>query len=115
MKEVDDLIESLKNGTENFVLTNEGDIDKILEIEITQLDNRHFKLSQTFLNNIIVSFLRINRKKMDTNTKSMPVSKPLLHKDLEDKPLKETWNYVNAITPNSKVSTTTKCNCIRKL
>ena len=57
MKEVDDFIKTLKNGPENFVLTKEGDIDKILGIEIIQLKDLQFKLFQTFLNNRIVSFL----------------------------------------------------------
>ena len=30
---------------------------------------------------------------MDTNAKSTPVGKPLLHKDLSGKLRKETWNY----------------------
>ena len=34
MKEINKFVESMKNGHENFVLTNEGDIDKILQIEI---------------------------------------------------------------------------------
>jgi len=115
MEEIDEFIESLKNGPENLLLTDEGDIDKFLRIEITQLNNRQFKLSQMFLNDRIVSFLRINKNKMDTNTKSTPVSKPLLHKHVEGKPHEETWNDVNAITPNSKVSTTIKCHRTRKL
>ena len=90
MKEIAEFVKSLKNGPENFVLTNEGDIDRILWIEITQLDDRQFKLSQTFLNDRIVSFLGIDKNKMDTNTKSTPVSKPLLHKVLEGKSHKET-------------------------
>ena len=57
MKEIDKFVESLKNSPENFVLTDEGDIDKFLGIEITQLDDRRFKLSQPFLINRIVSFL----------------------------------------------------------
>ena len=34
---------------------------------------------------------------MDTNKKSTPVGKPLLHKDLSGKPRKETWNYQTAV------------------
>ena len=30
---------------------------------------------------------------MDTNAKSTPFGKPLLHKDLYGKPRKEAWNY----------------------
>ena len=63
MKEVDDFVKTLKNGPENFVLTDEGDIDKILGIEIIQLNDLQFKLSQMFLYNRIASFLRINKHK----------------------------------------------------
>ena len=52
---------------------------------------------------------------MNTNTKSTPGSKPLLHKALEGKPHEETQNNVTAIKPNSKVSTTIKCNRTKKL
>ena len=34
---------------------------------------------------------------MDTNSKSTPIGKPLLHKDLFGKPRKETWNYQTAV------------------
>ena len=34
---------------------------------------------------------------MDTNAKSTPVGKPLLHKDLSGKPRKATWNYLTAL------------------
>ena len=34
---------------------------------------------------------------MDTNTKSTPVGKPLLHKDLSGKTRKEAWNYQMAV------------------
>ena len=35
----------MKNGNENFVLTDEGDINKFLGIEITQIDDKRFKIS----------------------------------------------------------------------
>ena len=99
MTEIDKFVESLKNGPEDFVLTDEGDIDKFLGIEITQLDDRRFKLAQPFLIDRIIAFLEIdaNDFEMDTNTKSTPVGKPLLHKDLEGKPRKATWNYRTAV------------------
>ena len=43
MKDIDAFIESMQNGTENFILTDEGDIDKLLGIEITQIDDKQFK------------------------------------------------------------------------
>ena len=44
MKSINNLITSLQNGQEKFILTDEGDINKFLGIEITQLDKQRFKL-----------------------------------------------------------------------
>ena len=54
IKEIDAFVTSMKEGNENFVLTDEGDIDKFLGIEITQLDKNRFKISQPYLIDIIV-------------------------------------------------------------
>ena len=82
-----------------FVLTEEGNINKFLGIEITQLDDKRFKISQPFLIDRIIYFLNIdtNYYGMDTNTKLTPVRKPLLHKNLSGKPRKENWNYQTAV------------------
>ena len=80
----------MKNGDENFVLTDEGDINKFLGIEITQFDDKIFKTSQPYLTDRIISFLKIdaNDHNVETNSKSTPVGKPLLHKYLLGKPRK---------------------------
>ena len=77
----------MKTGKENFVTTDEGNINKFLGIEITQFDDKRFKVSQPFLIDRIISFLNIdtNYYGMVTNTKPTPVGKPLLHKDLARK------------------------------
>ena len=49
----------MKNEGEYFVLTNEGDINKFLGIEITQLDDKIFKIFQPYLIDRIISFLEI--------------------------------------------------------
>ena len=88
-------VDSMKNGDENFVLTDEGDINKFLGVEITQLEDERFKISRPYLTDQIISFLDIdaNDHNVETNAKSTPVGKPLLHKDLSGKPRKEIWNY----------------------
>ena len=43
MDRIDSFAESMKTGKENFVLTDEGDINKFLRIEITQLDDKRFR------------------------------------------------------------------------
>ena len=89
----------MKNRDKNLVLNEEEDINKVLEIEITQLEDKIFKISQPYLTDRIISFLNIdaNDNNIETNTKSTPVGKPLLHKDLSGKPRKETWNYRTAV------------------
>ena len=96
---IDSFVESMKTGKDNFVLTDEGDINKFLGIKITQLDDKRFKVYQPFLIDPIVNFLNIdtNDYGMETNTKPTPVGKPLLHKYLAGKPHKEDWNYRTAV------------------
>ena len=92
-------VDSMKNGDKNFVLTDKEDTNKLLGIEITQLDDKIFKISQPYLTDRIRSFLNIdaNDHNVDTNAKSTPVGKHLLQKDLSGKPRKETWNYRTAV------------------
>ena len=95
MDNIDSFVKSMKNGPEKFILTDEGDIDKFLGIEITHLDDKRFKIAQPFLIDRIVSLLNLNQNDFgfETNTKATPVGKPLLNKDLAGKPRKESWNY----------------------
>ena len=46
---VTSLIESLNNGPENYVLTDEGDISNYLGVEIDKSSDGTFKLSQSNL------------------------------------------------------------------
>jgi hypothetical protein len=61
MKDIDTFVNSMKEGDENFILTDEGDIDKFLGIEITQLDDNRFKISLPYLIDRIVSLLELNQ------------------------------------------------------
>ena len=55
------IFKSMKKGNENFVLTDEGDINKCLVIETTQLGEKRLKISQPFLIDLIISFLNIDK------------------------------------------------------
>ncbi len=83
---IDYLIHSLQHGEEQYILTEEGTLDKFLGININKLNNNRFKLSQPFLIERIINFVE-SECKTDVNIKTMPnpVGKPLLHKDLEGK------------------------------
>jgi hypothetical protein len=54
---INKLIQSLHKGDENFVLQDEGSIDKYLGIEIKQLDDSSFELTQSFLIKRVTKFL----------------------------------------------------------
>ena len=72
MENINCFVDSMNNGDENFVLTDEGDINKFLGIEITQLDEKRFKISQPYLTDRIIYFLKIdaNDHNVETNAKS---------------------------------------------
>ena len=46
---IDNLIKSMHGGKEKFVFTDEGSIDKYLGVDIHQLDNEIFEMTQPFL------------------------------------------------------------------
>ena len=52
----------MKNVPEKFVLTDEGDINKFLGIEIKHINEKRFKVSQTFLIGEIISVLNIDTR-----------------------------------------------------
>ena len=56
---IESLIPSLHDGKKNFVVQDEGSIDKYLGVSITQLDDASFELTQPFLIERISIFLCI--------------------------------------------------------
>ena len=99
MKDIDGLVESMKSGGKKFVFTDEGDINKSWDIEITQLYDKIFKIFQPFLIDRITTFLNIdmNYYSMNTNTRSTHVVKPLLSRELFVKQQKESCNYQTSV------------------
>ena len=85
----------MHDGPENFELTDEGDVNKFLGIEITRFDSSSFELSQPFLIDRLLQFLGLcnNSFETDANSLSTPVAKGLLHCDLVGKPRKYKWKY----------------------
>ncbi len=81
----------LHDGTENFILQDEGSIDKYFGVSISQLDDKSFDLTQPFLVECITAFLGFDKGR--TNKQDTPVGKPLLNKDLNGVPRKYTWEY----------------------
>ena len=99
ISKIDRIIQSLKDGNKDFVMTDKGDIDRFIGIKIMHLGEKRFNISQPLLINRIIYLLNIdtNTYGMDTNTKSTPVVKPLLHKDLQGNLQKEKWEYRTAV------------------
>ena len=91
MQNIDAFVKSMEVGPKTFMLIDEADIDKFLGIKINHLDEKIFKISQTFLIDRIISFLNIDTNDfgLGTNSKSTPVGKTLLKKDLSGKTRKK--------------------------
>jgi hypothetical protein len=49
MKDINNFVKSMKDGPKVYVLTDEGDINKFLGIEIKEITSNKFELSQPFL------------------------------------------------------------------
>jgi hypothetical protein len=92
---IEQLITSLHDGTENFILQDKGSIDKFLGVNIEQLNYLSFHLTQPFLIECISAFPGIDNG--CTNEQDTPVGKPLHNKDLNGVPCKYMWEYCGAI------------------
>ena len=89
-KKIDELIQALHGGNENFDFTDKGSIDKYLGVEIKQLGKDSFKISKPCLIKRGLALLGIEQN--TTNEKLTPVGKPLLNKDLNGELRKYKWN-----------------------
>ena len=92
--QINALIQSPHKEDENFILQDEGTIDKYLGVDIRQQDASAFELTQPFLIKRITKFLGIDNGK--TNERLTLVGKPL-NKDLDGVPHKHDWEYQGAI------------------
>jgi hypothetical protein len=99
MSEIEEFVVSMQNGPENFILTDEGNIDKFLGLEIKWLGPKEFEISQPFLIDRIITFLGLQSDAADThcNNKFTPAAAQILNKDLQGKPRKKTWKYMTAV------------------
>jgi hypothetical protein len=67
MSKIGKLVVSMQNGPENFILTDEGNIDKFLGLEIKWLGSKEFEVSQLFLIDRIITFLGLQSDASDTH------------------------------------------------
>ena len=63
MTMVDSIIDSLRDGDEDFELTDEGSLVKYIGVLITDIDENSFEMSQPFLIRRIISFLSLGENK----------------------------------------------------
>ena len=89
----------MQQGSENFVLTGEGSIDKFLGIDIKCLGKQEFEISQPFLIDRILALLQLehNGFETDSNDKLTPAAPQILNIDLMGKPQKKYWKYRTAV------------------
>jgi histone deacetylase 1/2 len=99
MQSIDHLVKSMHDGPENFKLTDEGNVNKFLGIEITKLGKKFFELAQPFLIDCLLQFLGLGNKSFDSNanSSSTPVGRSLIHCNLAGKPRKYIWKYRTAV------------------
>ena len=97
---LDNFVKSLVEGEEKFILTDEGDIDKFLGIEIQHYDDGSFELSQPHLIQRIVSEIGLgddSKWGQAAKSRSTPADKAILSKDSNGIKRKYTWKYRTAI------------------
>ena len=91
---IDGFIYSLQHGEENYILTDEGEIEKYLGVEIIKSKDGTMELRQPFLIDRCLEAMQVDSK---MNIKKTPSTKPLLHKNKDGDPRKHTWHYRSVI------------------
>ena len=96
MKGIDCFLYSMQHGSENVILTDEGDVNKFLGIEITHNKDYSFELSQPFLIDHLLSLLGMGKNEFNTST-TTTVSKGILQRDMAVNSLKVPRKYRKAV------------------
>ena len=93
-KVIQDLVESLKNGEENFDFTDDGDIKNYLGVEFSRSKDGTITLKQEFLIERIISAMGFGN---DIRSQKTPAVKPNLSKDQDSPSKKHSWQYRSVI------------------
>ena len=86
------MIESLKNGPENYLLTDEGYVYNYLGVDTKKKSYWTFNLLKSHLVGKIINHVRITVSE-SFKYREMPAGKLLLHKDESILARKSVWNY----------------------
>jgi hypothetical protein len=90
----DVLIQSLQEGNEHYVFTDDGDLTKYLGVDVKRHKDGKIELTQSHLIQRILDVLSIDES---VHSRPTPAIKPLLYKDIDGLPRKQNWNYRQAI------------------
>ena len=88
---LDALMQYLLNRKENFVIADEGSIDKYLGVDIKKLDDDSYELRQPHLIQCVIDSFKLDS--VENQKRATPVCKTLLHKDLKRKHRIKIWNF----------------------
>ena len=99
---IEDFVKSLVKGPEKFILTEEGDINKFLGIEINHHEDGSFELTQPHLIKRVVDMLKLNGNNewsQVAKSRATPSEKKILSKDSNGSRRKyeSDWKYRTAI------------------
>ena len=87
MEIVDSVIDLLRDGNEDFELTDKVSLDKYIGVLIEDIDNTSLEMRQPFLIRRIIASLSLDKHK--TRGRETTVGKPLLNRDLDGCPRKK--------------------------
>ena len=91
---LEDIVHNLKK--KEYILTNEGAISKYLGVNVKKHCDGSFELVQPFQIQKIIDLLSLEGDSKH-NSKPTPVTKPLLHKDVEGEGRNNVLSYLKAI------------------
>ena len=91
---IEDLVIPLKAGPANFLLTNEGDIENYLGVEIRPLKGDTFELCQPYPNKIFLDLIDIPHT---VKGHSRPSNKIILSRDENGPFWKHYWKYLSVV------------------
>ena len=99
-------IQSLQNGTEDFVFTDEGTLANYLGVCIDkQDDGKGFSMTQPFLIERITKAIGFDLATTKGAKENVPVCYRLLNKDPEGPPKKANWNTISGTFSSCQVKT----------
>jgi hypothetical protein len=91
---IDQLFESLDNGPEKFNLTNEGQMEQYLGVDIKRNTDGTFELRQPYLIQRILDLCKVDDA---FKSRATPAATLLLNKDVDGASRKYDWNYRSAV------------------